>query len=247
MTADWIWLRGLMREQGHWEDFPARFRQRFPQSRLYLADLPGFGQAVAQTSPATIAATTDWLRRQWSRPRPVRLLGLSLGAMVATDWACRYPHEVAGLVLLNASFAGLSPWHQRLRPTAWAPLLRWLLWQRDPRVQESTILSLTSQYHATDADIIARWADIAAAQPPRRSNTLRQLLAALRYRLPAKPPGCPLLILNGGADRLVHPACSQALAEYWGRPLYRCAGAGHDLSLDAPDWVLQRIAEAFED
>ncbi|MHA6963438.1 alpha/beta hydrolase [Zobellella denitrificans] len=246
MTRRWILLRGLMRERRHWEDFPDRFRQYFPQDELLLADLPGFGAEHGEPGPLSIAGITERLRLRWHpwlRQGPVHLLALSLGGMVAIDWASRHPRQVAGLVLLNTSLAGFSPFYQRLRPRAYWPLLKWLLWQRDPQAQEATILRLTSRRFATDPDLLARWAGYARELPASRRSTLCQLLAALRYRAPAQPPPVPTLVLNGLADRLVSPRCSRALAEAWRLPLRRHPDAGHDLTLDEPDWVCRQLAD----
>lgn len=245
MAKNWILLRGLMREQRHWEDFPHRFRQHFPDDNLILADLPGFGSEDGETSPLSIAGITDRLRLRWHpwlRQGPVHLLALSLGGMVAIDWASRHPRQLAGLVLINTSLAGFNPFYQRLRPQAYWPLLKWLLWQRDPQAQETAILRLTSQRFAEDPDILARWTRYARERPATRRNTLCQLLAALRYRPPSRPPSVPMLVLNGQGDRLVSPCCSQALAEAWRLPLRRHPIAGHDLSLDEPEWVCRQVA-----
>jgi pimeloyl-ACP methyl ester carboxylesterase len=55
-----------------------------------------------------------------------------------------------------------------------------------------------------------------------------------------KPP--PALVLAGEADRLVHPACSRALAEALGAELQLHPRAGHDLPLDDAPWVLAAVA-----
>ena len=49
---------------------------------------------------------------------------MSLGAMVAVDWAARHPEELAGCVLINTSLRPFSPWYQRLRPANYGALLR---------------------------------------------------------------------------------------------------------------------------
>ncbi len=244
MNTSWLLLRGLMREQRHWEGFPARLQRCFPDARVILADLPGFGREYHRQSPSRIADITDGLRERWQTERtrgPLRLLALSLGGMIAVDWASRYPAELGAVVLINSSLAGLSPCYHRLRPQVYWPLLRWCLWQRDPLLQEAAILQLTSRYFADDVDLLTRWTAHARELPPSRRNTLRQLLAALRYRPPPTRPAVPMLVLNSLGDELVNPRCSLAIAEHWQLPLRRHPDAGHDLTLDAPDWVCEQI------
>jgi pimeloyl-ACP methyl ester carboxylesterase len=190
MSANWLLLRGLMREQRHWEGFPARLQRCFPDARVILADLPGFGREYHKSSPSRIPDITDWLREHWQAERsrgPLKLLALSLGGMVALDWARRYPAEVSAVVLINSSLAGISPFYHRLRPSVYWPLLKWCLWQRDPLRQEATILQLTSQYFADDLDIMTRWAAYARECPPSRRNTL--LLSSSPYPTPAAHAG----------------------------------------------------------
>ncbi|PPL18587.1 hypothetical protein UN63_00530 [Oceanisphaera arctica] len=244
-ATSWICLRGLMREQRHWGAFPALFRQQFPQDTLILADLPGFGTEYASGSPATIKGITERLRRRWQSSllqQPVYLLTLSLGGMVAIDWASRYPQQIAGIVLMNSSLSNFSPFYRRLSPAAYLPLLKLLLWPRDPWHQEAAILSLTSHLHPDDPELLAHWVHYARQYPARRLDILRQLLAALSYRAPKLPPPVPIMMLGGLQDRLVSPSCSESIATHWLLPLHCHALAGHDLTLDAGDWVCEQIA-----
>ncbi|WP_417616967.1 alpha/beta fold hydrolase [Oceanisphaera sp.] len=244
MSTHWLLLRGLMREQRHWEEFPAHLQSTFPDQGVTLADLPGFGHEYHRQSPTRIADITDELRERCQAERdkgPLKLLALSLGGMVAIDWASRYPDELSAVVLINSSLVGISPFYHRLQPRVYWPLLKWCLWQRDPLRQEAAILQLTSRVFADDLEIMTRWAAYARECPPTRSNTLRQLLAALRYRPPDAHPRVPMLVLNSLGDQLVSPRCSQAIAKHWQLPLRRHPDAGHDLPLDAPDWVCEQI------
>src|SRR5690606_27264001 len=87
-----------------------------------------------------------------------------------------------------------------------------------------------------------RWAVYATTHGVTRANALRQLYAAARFKAPAAlPASVPVLVLNGGGDRMVDPRCSQALAAGWSIPLRVHAHAGHDLTLDDGEWVLGQI------
>jgi pimeloyl-ACP methyl ester carboxylesterase len=89
--------------------------------------------------------------------------------------------------------------------------------------------------------LLRQWTDWRRAHPVSRANALRQLLAAMRYRAPRRVPPVPLLLLSGAADGLVHPACSAAVARAWRLPMAVHPDAGHDLPLDAPDWVVAQV------
>jgi pimeloyl-ACP methyl ester carboxylesterase len=150
---------------------------------------------------------------------------------------------VAGLVLINTSVGGLSPPWRRLRPAAAAQVAAAMA-TTDPLARERRIHALTSNRPDGAEATARRWAELAARQPVRRSNVLRQMLAAARYRAPVpmpEPP--PLLVLASSADRIVDAACSRSLAyRVPGARLVEHETAGHDLPLDEPDWVVGEIA-----
>jgi pimeloyl-ACP methyl ester carboxylesterase len=145
-------------------------------------------------------------------------------------------------VVVNSSLADLSrPWH-RMRIVSWprvlmAPLL-------PARARERMLLGMTRHQGDLDADAV-RYAAIASATPPRRASAAGQLRAAMRMRCPARVT-VPTLLLASRGDRLVSWRCSARIAAQLGLPLVvhegvGAAAAGHDLALDAPDWVCARV------
>ena len=244
-AATWVLLRGLAREARHWGDFGnALAAQLGPAHRVLVLDLPGNGVRHGETSPATVAAIAAAGRADLSRRGigpPYVLVALSLGAMVALEWCEAAPQELVGCVLLNTSLRGLSPFWQRLRPRNWLPLAALLRPGMTAEQREARVLQLTSSAPARHAAAVQRWAAIARQYPVTPRNALRQLLAAARYRPPVRRPAVPLLVLASAGDGLVSPRCSQQLAAHWQVPLALHPGAGHDLPLDDPDWVLREI------
>lgn len=250
MTAvpTWVLLRGLTREHAHWGGFADELRARWPGRRVLVPDLPGSGALHAARSPAEVAAMVEALRGQLAAgaggriAAPIHLLALSLGAMVALDWAARHPQEIAGCVLVNTSLAGLSPFHRRLRPVNYARLVGVLAGRGGVERREAAILRLTSARPEAHAGVVADWAAIRRARPVSAANALRQLVAALRFRAPRCAPSVPMLVLAGAGDRLVDPRCSADLARAWSLPMAVHPWAGHDLPLDDGAWVVDRVA-----
>ena len=239
----WLLLRGLTRESGHWGDFPPQLAARLPGARILAIDLPGNGALYREASPLRVADMVAACRTQLAARGihgPVHLLAMSLGAMVAVAWAAAHPREVAGCVLINTSFAGLSPFYRRLRPASYPSLLG-VLASGDARAREAAILRLTSR-HAGPA-VLEHWVALRRRHPVTPGNALRQLAAAARFRLPAQCPAVPMLILSGRRDALVDPRCSQALASHWQLAQAEHPDAGHDLPLDDGPWVAARIGE----
>ena len=249
MARTWVLLRGLVREQRHWQDFPVQLQQRFPADRVVTVDLPGNGELSGRRSPTSIegmvAALRTSLSEQGLRP-PFHVLALSLGAMTAVSWISDYPGEVAAAALLNSSVARFSPFWQRLRPASYGTVLFDGLLTRDLLRKERAILALTTNLITpAQREIVAQeWAGYARERPVSRANALRQLLAAARFQAPIRlPAAVPVLIMNGAGDRLVDPACSMAMARGWGLPIRSHPQAGHDLTLDAGDWAAEALAE----
>jgi pimeloyl-ACP methyl ester carboxylesterase len=242
----WVLLRGLTREARHWGKFPETLQAALPGARVVAPDLPGFGSRRDVRSPARIEAIMESvredLRRSGAAP-PVALVGLSLGAMVATEWASRHPGEVAACVLVNTSLAAFSPFYRRLRPRNYPRLARLALSGLSGRETESGILALTSSVGDPDGRIVEAWAEIRRDSPVFRGNALRQLLAAARYRGGGKAPPVPILLLASRGDGLVDPDCSRAIAARWMAEIAWHATAGHDLPLDDGEWVAGRIRD----
>jgi pimeloyl-ACP methyl ester carboxylesterase len=242
--STWIFLRGLTRESAHWGEFPAAFASGVPEAEVVMLDLPGNGERCRERSPVTVEAMAracrDELRRRGVAP-PYRLLAMSLGAMVATEWARQAPGEVAGCVLINTSFRPFSAFYRRLRPGNYGRLVRLALFMQNPRDIEALVWRLTSNTSPPAEPVILQWAGVHSARPVSSGNALRQLWAAARYRAPALPPVRNTLLLNSAQDHLVHSACSQAIARAWQVPLAVHPGAGHDLPLDDPGWVVEQV------
>ncbi len=242
--SNWVILRGLMRDARHWEGFAEQLSRSQNQASVLALDFPGNGSRYQQASLSQVSAMADFCEQQTQQAgfsSPVNVLAVSLGAMCALDWAYRYPGRIQRLVAINTSVAGISPFYQRLRSRNLKRLLA-LLGAPAGYRQEQIILNLTSNlYYQQHPELAKRWADYAASAPVSRLNILRQLRAAASFQAPAQPPAAELLILRSLADQLVDPACSAALAQHWHCPIATHGSAGHDLTLDDADWVLQQI------
>ncbi len=248
MTS-WVLLRGLTREAAHWGGFADALALALQEAtgsahRFLCVDLPGNGMHHGQRSPLQVGVMAAAVRAELQRrgvDGPVVPVAMSLGAMVAIQWAATAPRELAGCVLINTSAGGFSPpWH-RLQPRHYATLARMALAGATPLEREQAVLDMTSAHAERHGGLPAVWAAIGAQHPVSRANALRQIVAAARFRAPRNPPAVPGLVLASDGDRLVSPQCSRRLAQAWSWPLAMHAQAGHDLPLDAPDWVSGQI------
>ncbi|MGA8864908.1 MAG: alpha/beta hydrolase [Gallionella sp.] len=243
----WVLLRGLMRETRHWGEFPSLFQRIIGAQHVVTLDFPGNGRLHTQTSPTSVAQMADYCHEELLKLGylpPYNLLALSLGAMVAVAWSERCPSELENLVLINTSLSPYSPFYHRLRPENYPVLFHRLLFGSVIQ-RESLVLDLTSSM-ASNVDkqaILDRWIAYARECPITRTNILRQLWAAARYRSLPAPPSVPVLLLAGQQDRLVNVKCSLKLADEWDCPIRLHPSAGHDLPLDDGMWVSQQVRD----
>lgn len=238
----WILLRGLTREQAHWGGLPAQLAAALPDHRFHTLDLPGTGTRYRDTSPWTITGIRQQIQKAAAHiPPPYGLIGLSMGGMVALDWAQAEPRgHIQQLVLINTSGGFSRPWH-RFRPGA-LPALARLLTRRELFDREAGILALTSN-RPVAIETAKRWYSIQRQRPVSGANALRQFSAATRYRPSSQRPLPDALVLTSRGDRIVHWRCSQVLEQRWQWTLRLHPEAGHDLPLDAPGWVVEQIAD----
>lgn len=241
---EWVLLRGLTRESRHWGCFPLHLGTALGVPQVTCLDLPGNGRLNEVASPASVEAMADWCHAELAQrgtTAPRGVVAMSLGAMVAVAWAQRHPADLAAAVLINTSLRPFSPFHRRLRLANYPRLLRLLSLPADADRIETDILRMTTSRVADAGAVISQWLQWRADNPVSRRNALRQLLAAMRYRAPLRRPLDRILLLAGGADRLVDPRCSSDVARAWNVPLCVHPEGGHDLSLDDEAWVTQRI------
>jgi pimeloyl-ACP methyl ester carboxylesterase len=245
----WIFLRGLTRESRHWGSFTDTFEHRVADAHVLTLDLPGNGDLNRLTSPVRVEEMAEHCHAALQAldvARPCKVLAMSLGAMVAVAWADAYPQDIDSCVLINTSMRPFSPFHHRLRPRNYLPLLRLAIAGGTAREHERGVLRLTSRHHVDDKAVADAWTRIQEAHPVSGRNALRQLLAAARFRAPTHKPVADVLLLASTRDTLVNAACSRALADAWHCELRLHPSAGHDLPLDDGAWVAEQTGQWLE-
>ena len=236
----WVWLRGLARETGHWGGLP-RMAELATGEKVVTIDLPGMGSKRAADCPLRVGDIVNTLIDETSDLESIKLLGVSLGGLVALHWAA-CDHRVKQLVIINAS-SRLNFFFQRLKlPSAWR-LLSAFFGNSCIEEQEQRVLEVVSNEPVRARQVVSLWSEIARRRPVTPRQVLRQLALAAFAGIPKKGHlrHCQVKVIASTCDRLVAPICSKRLAEYFGSPLITHPSAGHDLPLDDPDWLLQQI------
>lgn len=169
------------------------------------------------------------------------IVAISLGGMIAGVWLRKYPEDFKQAILMNSSFSGISPLHHRLRPSALPSLLKVpLLKDRD---KEAQILRLVSNHPSVFEKTLESWEKIHRERPVSLINALRQLFAASTCRLTDFTPRIPVLILASRNDRMVSVNCSRAIAQKWKAKIIEHPSAGHDISCDDPEWIVDQMKD----
>lgn len=241
-------LRGLMREQRHWGDFPTILKSQFPGSEVVCLDLPGTGTEIQRPCPISIEEIAEDIRKRWLELRrdgdEWNLLGISLGGMIAMKLCSLNPNDFKRLIFINSSAANLSPpWHRMKLEVIPGALLSALMGGAIQR--ELTILRMTTRLRS-DLDEIAKiWANLAVEQPISPSTGLRQIYAASRFFAPRSSElgQVRVLVVSAAKDHFTDPRCSQNLARYLNAPISVHPSAGHDLPLDDPHWLVREISK----
>jgi pimeloyl-ACP methyl ester carboxylesterase len=240
--ANWLLLRGLTREQRHWGRFPDTLSQKLGTKVLTL-DAPGFGTEAGRRSPRTLAAITDDVRDRFGRLRgdaEWSILGISLGGMITLDWCARHPDDFARAVVINSSASNAASFRQRFNPRATLMVLGMPV--RSPESIEREILAISSNRFAGDDDLVRSWASWRTEHRPSVASILAQVGAGVSFRM-ADAIDVPVLVLSSKGDRLVSYRCSEGIADRLGASIRtHDETAGHDLTLDDPDWVCDQVA-----
>lgn len=240
MKKNWIFIRGLARHSIHWGPLIDIFKQKFPGDEIELLDNSGTGNQAHIPSIMSIEESVRDLRRRSKLllKGPVHLMTISLGSMKGIHWADQYPNEIASLTVINTSDPGNSKFWERMQPHNYAKIIGAIGKRPKPEDMEEMIFEMI----APSTPDREKWAKIFAEQKPISSlNFARQLIAAGKFRLPLKKPPVPLLMLASPNDRLVNPICSEKIAKQWNQQIYWHPTAGHDISLEEPEWVCDQI------
>lgn len=256
MSKTWVLLRGLGRDKRHFGEFLNLFKQAFKDDHVITIDTLGNGDFRHLKSPTTISEYTNHCRQilatmhteQASSNQPIALVALSLGGMVAMDWASRFPEQIQSLTIINTSAANLTPPHRRMKLPTLARLLYAFVINRQPKAIETAIVTATSNEASNKVmtNVIDQWTNIRLTGVTTTSNMIKQLIAAATFKVSAIEQLAidnKLLILYSEHDHIVNHQASRDLQRFLQGQLVKHPSAGHDLPLDAPDWVITQIKQ----
>ncbi|AQS39628.1 putative hydrolase or acyltransferase of alpha/beta superfamily [Shewanella psychrophila] len=265
-----VLLRGLMRDRRHWYGFARRLEATGAQvitpdlpGNGTLAEInsplsiPDYADYVwAQIDEVLSEGSTKEVLES------VYLIGLSMGGMLALEMAKHKPNRVKKVVLINSSAANLSPWYCRFQlsslvKSAWEIGRRRLNGELSGiSLLEATVIQLTSECRGDDIKLIQDWSHYRQQGHTSIINGFRQLVACASFDAPDIDHANANDLINSpvnafvkssvnvivaNRDRLAHPSCGQALADFYDTQAIYLDDCGHDVSLDKPEPLLRLL------
>ncbi len=236
-----VLVRGLARSKEHWHGFPENLLKKMGAAELEYLDLKGSRPNDKKLFLPDLSRMVDDLRKEIDTSEPFHFVSISLGAMLALEWARKYPNEVKSVVAMNTSHAKYAKLLHRLRPQSWFYLAK-IIRAKSLEEKEKYILEMTSNLPKEKRkQIISQNVDISEENPIAFPAAILQLITAATYRKSWKNIKVPVLLLNSNGDRMVDPKASINLSKKMGWKLIQHPWAGHDLPADDPQWVAEQV------
>ena len=240
---NWLFLRGLTREMGHWGNAFEIFEQANPGMKVHGLDYPGIGTERERQSPVTVHGIMQDLRSRFKILKEHHsgrwgILAISLGGMVTMEWIHHYPEDFGHAVVINSSARNVATPFQRFNPQTLATYIKRVNEFRSGEV-ERTVLHSVCNMSVTE-ELVAEWRDIAILRPLKKRTMVTQIMAGAQYEAPSHVT-VPTLIIGCPKDRLVSVKCSEGLAKRLNAPIIYHPEAGHDLSTDDAQWMAEKV------
>jgi 3-oxoadipate enol-lactonase len=211
--------------------------------RTIALDNRGAGQSDVPAGPYSIAlmASDAAAVLDAAGVSSAHVFGVSMGGMIAQEFALQYPGRVQSLILGCTAFGG--PNAKRAEPAA-VEMLKARIWMSREQAAEAAIpfiYDAATPRHLIDEDIARRhpW-------PTSPAGYLAQLQAILAWESFRRLPQitAPTLVIHGKADRLVPPGNGELIAaRIPGAQLILLEHASHLFLTDQPEAAEKAIFE----
>ncbi len=213
-----------------------------PYFQVLRYDKRGHGLSEAPPPPYTLADHTQDLKALLDHLalEQVSLVGISVGGLIALDFARTYPERTRALVLMDtgARIGSVESWNERIRAigetslaeVAKGVIARWFT----PAFFREQPATAQGYYQMLARTPVEGYIGTCAAL---RDADLRGGLGAVR---------APALVLCGAQDPSTPPSLSEALAQELRAPLRLLEGAAHLPCIEQPEATLSEIRAFLE-
>jgi len=236
-------LHGWGMHGGIWHGVRADLEQHF---RVHVVDLPGYG-----ASPACQPYDLEHLARTVAQALPpgIKVIGWSLGGLVAQRWALDQPQQVEKLMLVGTSpcFVRRPGWHCGIEPEVLQTFAQDL--ERDYATTLLRFLSLQAR-NGENVRTVMKYLRVALFARGVPSAVVLQaglnMLLDADLRASANGLAMPVTIVHGERDLLAPANAACWLAEQVpGAKLTLIQGCAHAPFLSHPNEFLQTVSDFF--
>jgi 3-oxoadipate enol-lactonase len=244
-----VLVQGLGLSGAFWGDVPQTLLESTPRHRVLRVDNRGVGGTGRPWRPWSIADMADDVACVLDAvgAQTAYLAGISMGGMIAQEFALRHPGRLDGLVLM-ATTPGLP--HGVPPPPSSLALLARVPFASIPEGRQRIFEQLFFGTHAPEESrrraeaMMSRWRPLLEAERRSPRTFLWQLSAAARHSAGRRLAAirCPVHVVAGADDVLILPENSKRLAQLIPHAtLELVEKAGHALPADAPRVVRDSI------
>lgn len=233
-----VLLHGWASHCGIWRGLLSGLREHF---NITLLDLPGFGASASDSTPADPESLLEQVLPQL--PPSALYLGWSLGGMLATLLADRYPDRVRGLITLgsNGVFVARPDWPWAMAPETFQQFADSLASNAGRTLKRFNALQVLGD--SAGKQLLKRVESLNLTQDVSLDNLSRGLacLNGFDNRAALARLTVPALHLLGENDALVPAAVAEQLALSANQQACVISGSGHLPFLSQPDAVLRAV------
>lgn len=179
--------------------------------------------------------------------KPAVLVGWSLGGMLASLYASRYPNNVAAVVNLgaNACFVQNDDWKQAMDPVLFTSFYQGMSQSREKTLQQFVLLcSAGSPRRKALSKVLQSLMADADLDHQAEDSTLLSLLEILGksdIRSAFGDIRCPVTHLFGKEDALVPAGAANAIEQNFPKHRVQVLDGGHCFFMDDPEPVVSEV------
>lgn len=224
-----------------WGDWLPTLRQR---CEIIQVDLPGYG-ASEVASYAEIDPLIDQLLVEL--PEQAIYLGYSLGGMLATAIASRYPQRVTALITMasNVQFVADDQWSAAMDKKVFDDF--YSLVEKNPALALKRFAGLTAYGSSNEKSLVKVLRQKNEGFVDKILSDSLNFLSILNNPIHSQVATVPALYLFGEYDHLVPLSAATTLQEQLGDQVKIISQACHCLFLDKPDECWKTIESWLED
>jgi pimeloyl-[acyl-carrier protein] methyl ester esterase len=239
---DMVFLHGWALHGGVWRHIARELGGRY---RVTLLDLPGHGRSGTLSGDYTLPRLAEVIAG--ALPRRCRLVGWSLGGMVALQLALGAAADIERLVLVDSTpqFVATEAWPFAIEAAVFDGFAAQL--KRDYRATLQRFLALQVLTAEGGRATLSELKEQMTAMPPPDPHALEGGLDILRHASLVSRLAevrVPVTLIQGERDTLVPASAARAMAQRLPRAdLHLIEGAGHAPFISHPQAFLSILEE----